>query len=236
MQTFTPTYSTFSEHDNFLNHINNKDNEHLKNENDRDLVRKKEFHNPFLSDSQLKGKSAFQEGYTQDKLPNFSTNNYQSAPVYEYSSKHEEHNKEKRINNYGGNSLANKANEQLTNAYLPLHNADLNVHNPFRSSDYQRTDDMRPTGEFRHNVSSQEKGSDNFLQDLSMVEQSLDESGMKPMLHNPFGLNRSYAMNQSYNKSGIDLSKSKMDNSTNKTVELGQRQRTSEREYFNESK
>jgi len=53
MQTFTPTYSTFSEHDNFLNHINNKDNEHLKNENDRDLVRKKEFHNPFLSDSQL---------------------------------------------------------------------------------------------------------------------------------------------------------------------------------------
>ena len=93
---------------------------------------------------------------------------------------------------------------------------------------------MRPTGEFRNNISYQEKGTDNFLQDLSMVEQSLDESGMKLMLHNPLGLNKSYAMDQSYNKSGINLSKSRIDHSTNRTqfVELGQKQRTSEREYY----
>jgi len=52
MQTYTPAYSAISGHNSLLNH-SNKDNEYYKNENDRETGRKKDFHNPFLSDSQL---------------------------------------------------------------------------------------------------------------------------------------------------------------------------------------
>lgn len=67
-----------------------------------------------------------------------------------------------------------------------------------------------------------------ILHDLSANDQSLNESNIKPMMKNPFG------QNQSFNRSNMDMSRSKLDNSGMRSnfVELGQKQRDEQREYF----
>jgi len=69
-----------------------------------------------------------------------------------------------------------------------------------------------------------------FLQDLSAVDASLNESYAKPMLQNPIGLNQSYVANLSNN----DVSKSKLDASISRYpyIELGQKQREAQQEYY----
>ncbi len=71
---------------------------------------------------------------------------------------------------------------------------------------------------------------ENFLQDLSQVDASLNETYAKPMLQNPIGLNQSYVANLSNN----DASKSKLDASMNRYpyIELGQKQREAQQEYY----